>query len=252
MPAAAFSSKAASATLTVMRSGCVTAGECETGEQLLSGQHTGVDQTCARPWACSFAYEFTAAAGGTFYLTANFSTWQMNQDLSISVNGGEPKALPVFYTIGWWNETQPLEVNLTKGKNTLNFTRYSERTITFKSFVFHTKKPDVPAPFPPYTPAPAPPPASAYKQVAPSTSCEKQGISQVPKSECFLACSALGLKFVPDHGTKIMKTGMPGCTSFAYSLCVLISYTQGSSGAIATVSFCMTRQCEVPRHSNSY
>jgi hypothetical protein len=131
-----------------------------------------MDKICpADPSACSFAYDFTVAEGGTFYLTANFSTWQMNQDLRVSVNGATPKAVPVFYTVGWWNETQPLEVTLTKGKNNLNFTRASERTITFKSFVLHSKKPDVPAPFPPYTPAPAPPP-SAYHQVPPTTTCE--------------------------------------------------------------------------------
>ena len=207
IPAAAIVSEQLSARLTVMRSACVSADDCETGEQLLTGVKTGMDKTCtADPNSCSFGYDFTATAG-TFYLTANFSTWQMNQDLSLSVNGAEPQAVPVFYTVGWWNETQPLEVTLVAGHNTLNFTRSSERTITFKSFVLHSKKPNVPPPYPPYTPTPAPPP-SAYHQVPPTTTCEKQGITVVPMAECPHACAALGLKFV---GAKAMETDMPGC-----------------------------------------
>ena len=54
--------------LTVMRSGCASAVDCDTGEQLLTGVHTGMDKTCtADPNACSFAYDFHAATGGTFY-----------------------------------------------------------------------------------------------------------------------------------------------------------------------------------------
>ena len=194
--------------LTVMRSACASAVDCDTGEQLLTGVHTGMDKTCAAdPNACSFAYDFSAATGGTFYLTANFSTWQMNQDLSLSVNGAPPQPVPVFYTVGWWNETQPLEVTLVKGHNNLIFTRSTERTITFKSFVLHSKKPDVPPPFPPYTPSPAPPP-SAYHQVSPTTTCEKQGITVVPVSECPRACAALGLNY---GGAKAVDTEMPGC-----------------------------------------
>ena len=184
IPAAAITNTQKSTRLTVMRSACASVDDCETGEQLLSGVHTGMDKICpADPSACSFAYDFTVAAGGTFYLTANFSTWQMNQDLSVSVNGATPKAVPVFYTVGWWNETQPLEVTLTKGKNNLNFTRATERTITFKSFVLHSKKPDVPPPFPPYTPAPAPPP-SAYHQVPPTTTCEVRPSSHGTPTFC--------------------------------------------------------------------
>jgi hypothetical protein len=208
IPAAAYTNKKPSASLTVMRSGCVAADHCETGEQLLSGVHTGLNKVCPMdPGLCSFAYEFTAAADKTFYLTANFSTWQVNQDLHVSINAGAPQAVPVFYTVGWWNETQPLEVKLVKGKNTLNFTRSSERTIAFKTFTFHATKPDIPAPFPPYVPAPAPPP-NAYKQVAPTTTCEKQGITVVPKSECSQACAAVGLNFA---GAKPVQSNMPGC-----------------------------------------
>ena len=233
VPAAAFTSKHPSATVTAMRSGCATVDDCETGEQLLSGAHTGVDSTCwVDPNLCSFAYEFTAAEGGTFYLTANFSTWQMNQDLRLSINGGAPTTVPVYYTVGWWNETQPVEVKLQKGKNTLNFTRSSERTIAFKSFIFHTAKPDVSPPFPPYVPAPAPPP-SAYKQVAPTTTCQKQGITVVTEAECSQACAALSLKFA---GAKPMETEMPGC------LAILTGKLKGHCSFNTNT----TAQCENP------
>eukprot|EP01052_Picozoa_sp_SAG31_P006627 SAG31_NODE_306_length_17979_cov_7.825447_14_plen_852_part_00 len=208
IPAAAIASNQLSPRLTVMRSACDSVNDCETGYQLLTGVHTGMDKSCTTdPNACSFGYEVAITTARTFYLTANFSTWQMNQDLFVSVNGASPKAVPVFYTVGWWNQTQPIEVTLVKGKNTLNFTRSTERTITFKNFVLHSKKPNVPLPYPPYTPTPAPPPA-AYKQVAPATTCEKQGISVVPMSDCSHGCTALGFNF---KGAKAVETPMPGC-----------------------------------------
>ena len=75
IPAAAITSDQLSSRLTVMRSACASVSDCQTGEQLLTGVHTGMDKTCpADPNACSFAYELTAAASGTVYLTANFST----------------------------------------------------------------------------------------------------------------------------------------------------------------------------------
>ena len=150
----------------------------------------------------------------------------------LSVNGNLSQPVPVFYTVGWWNETQPLEVTLAKGHNNLNFTRSTERTITFKSFVLHSKKPDVPAPFPPYTPSPTPPP-SAYHQVPPTTTCEKQGITAVPLSECPRACTALGLNY---GGAKAVETDMPGC------MAIVTGHSKGSCMYNTNTS----TQCEDP------
>jgi hypothetical protein len=34
-----------------------------------------------------------------------------------------PRTRAVYYTVGWWNASVPIEVQLTQGKNTLTFTR---------------------------------------------------------------------------------------------------------------------------------
>ena len=54
----------------------------------------------------------------------------------------------MFYTRGYWNQTQSAEVTLAKGKNTLKFTRLSDRDVMYKEFFLYTKKPDVYAPRP--------------------------------------------------------------------------------------------------------
>merc|ERR1719201_3238000 len=98
-----------------------------------------------QPDKAALVYEFTAATAGTFYLTANHSTWHTDQDLMLEVNGKKMPNVPVYLTLGYWNETQPVEVELVKGNNTLTFTRLSTMQTAFKSFKLYTKKmPNVP------------------------------------------------------------------------------------------------------------
>ena len=87
------------------------------------GCSSAVGPPCAHPLSSSFEYEVTVAAGGEYYLTANHTTWHPNQNLSVSVNDAPNQDVPVYYTVGWWNETEPIEVALKAGKNTLSFTR---------------------------------------------------------------------------------------------------------------------------------
>ena len=86
--------------------------------------------------------------------------------------------VPTYYTFGWWNQTQPIEVKLTAGKNTLSFTRRSGRPLVFKEFFLYKTKPVFPAPAGNYTPTPFPvyPNSSAYIEVPADTTCIKQGI----------------------------------------------------------------------------
>lgn len=63
------------------------------------------------------------ATAGTFYLTANFTTWHYNQDLMVSVNGAATVEVPVFYSVGWWNRSQPIKATLLKGNNSMTFSR---------------------------------------------------------------------------------------------------------------------------------
>jgi hypothetical protein len=106
----------------------------DAGEQLLSnGCKSSVGPPCFEPASSSFTYEVAAAAAGEAYLTANFSTYHMDQDLFVSVNGAKEAELPVFYTLGWWNQTQPIAVALVEGKNTLTFTRSSCRDVSVRA-----------------------------------------------------------------------------------------------------------------------
>ena len=146
-----------------------------------------MQQTATREPVCLAAPGFGAHAGfcssdeaGAFFLTANHTTWHPNQDLKVSANGAPAQQVPVYYTVGWWNQTQPIELQLTKGKNSLTFTRTSTRELVFKEFLLARKKPDVPAPPGNFTPSPAPvfPNSSAYIEVAADTTCIKQGAGQ--------------------------------------------------------------------------
>jgi hypothetical protein len=154
-------------------------------------------------------YDVTAPAAGTFYLTTNFSTYHFNQDLMVSVNGAKVVVVPVFYTVGWWNQTEPIEVTLLKGNNALTFTRYTGRDVSFKDFFLSVKKPIVPSHPGNYTPVPAPPspPSSSYIEVPADTTCIKQGIQDVSEEDCGHACLALGFK---DTGPRA-RANMSGC-----------------------------------------
>jgi hypothetical protein len=169
----------------------------DAGSQILHGGcSSAVGPPCDQPLSSSFEYEVTADDAGAYYLTANHTTWHPNQNLSVSVNGGAAQDVPVYYTVGWWNQTEPVELALTKGKNMLSFTRTSTRELVFKDFVLYKKKPDIRPPPGNYTPTPAPvfPNKNAYIEVPADTTCVKQGITPVPAADCSRACGALGFK----------------------------------------------------------
>ncbi len=69
----------------------------------------------------SFDYTFDAPSAGKYQLTAKVSTPQSDQVLFASVNGAEATKFALPYTIGLWNTTKPIEIQLKKGKNTLSF-----------------------------------------------------------------------------------------------------------------------------------
>ena len=96
IPAAAYTAKNKSASLTVMKS----AWAAGAGEQLLHGGCASpVGPPCLEPGASSFEYTLDKVAAGSYFLTANFTTWHMDQDLNVSVNGGADfTALSVPFT----------------------------------------------------------------------------------------------------------------------------------------------------------
>lgn len=198
IPAALYSPALTKGSVSVMNSGD------NNGDQLM--HHGG---SLFNHNTSSLGYEFSVENAGTYYLTANHTTWHVDQDLMLAVNGKKADNVPVYFTIGYWNETQSVEVDLVKGNNTLVFTRYSTTQTTFKEFFLYKIKPTIPAPPANYTPAPiTPPPAKdAFILEDPNTSCLKQGISEVPEEYCSEACTIFGFT---STGPKSRPTP-PGC-----------------------------------------
>lgn len=75
----------------------------------------------------TFEYTFAAPKAGKYALTARVVTPSWKQHLFVSVNGAKDLidiALP--FTVGMWETTKPVEVDLVKGKNVLTFSREHE------------------------------------------------------------------------------------------------------------------------------
>merc|ERR1712127_113950 len=175
------------------------------GNQVL---HNGGDPD--DPMASTWSYTVTAAQDGTYYLTTNFTTWHMQTDLIVFTDTNPtPVPIGLFWTVGYWSESQPVEVKLVKGKNTVTFMRSTSREITIKDFLLETTKPNIPLPPKNHTPTPAPPspPSSQYIMLPAGTTCEKQGITALTEYECSLAVHDFGYKYT---GSKVREF-MVGC-----------------------------------------
>lgn len=200
IPATAFDASLTTASVTIMKSAN------ENGTQIM---HNGGD--FYKPNDAALVYEFTAETAGMFYLTANHSTWHTDQDLMLEVNGKKMSNVPVYLTLGYWNETQSVEINLVKGSNTLSFTRLSLSQTTFKNFNLYTTKPQIRAPpgggFTPKEIEP-PPAADSFLLEPPSTSCILQGLENVPEELCTAACLLVANR--TNTGTKSF-TNVKGC-----------------------------------------
>lgn len=71
-----------------------------------------------------FKYRITVPEAGKYALSTRIVTVNYNQNLHVSVNGGESEAGVVSpYTAGEWQDTDPVAITLRKGANTLQFTR---------------------------------------------------------------------------------------------------------------------------------
>ena len=160
--------------------------------------------------ATTFTYEITVPEPSTRYLTANFSTWHMNTDLLLRVNNISDDNLltvPIYYTFGYWNQSQSVEVDLVAGKNALSFMRSTGSPIAVKEFFIYLTKPDIPAPPANYTPTPPAPRPDRFIEVPADTTCAKQGITDVPATFCADACESLAFKY--DGGKP--EVNMTGC-----------------------------------------
>jgi len=184
IPAAATSFVNASASVVMMK-------HYEDGSSLFHPAGNFLD-----PDSTAFEYSIESEEGGVFYLTLNFTTWHVNGDLQLVTNSTKsPIELPVYYTTGYWKETQPVQVTLVKGKNVLRFVRQLGQGLALKEVFLLKSKPVVPPAPGNYTPAPAPPPVDKYIQLHAGLTCESQGILDLDDKECGYAAAHFGFTY---------------------------------------------------------
>jgi len=81
----------------------------------------------------TFEYTFDAPKGGKYQLVASVVTPKWNQRLFATANGGAAVEMALPYTIGLWDKTAPVEIELKAGKNVLKF--HGPARVTIKNFV---------------------------------------------------------------------------------------------------------------------
>jgi hypothetical protein len=229
IPAAATAHVNRSAAVAVMKSFDLR------GEQLLALSGNYVD-----PAASSFSYEVSVRDAGVRFLTANITTWHIDIDLLLRVNSASDDqllAVPVFYTFGYWRETPPLAVPLVAGVNVLTFMRSTEAVapLAIKEFRVYLAEPDIPPTPANFTPTPPAPRPDKFIEVAPDTTCAKQGITDVPAQFCHEACEALAFKYAGDKPS----ANMTGCFVLASGKALgACSYNTNASAAVCPQQPC--------------
>jgi hypothetical protein len=88
-----------------------------------------------------FEYTFEAPSAGIYALSARVVTTSDEQHLFVAANGGEPTDIAVPFTVGMWDNTQPVEVSLAKGRNVLRFSRPgATKGLTIRDFTLNPVK----------------------------------------------------------------------------------------------------------------
>ena len=97
------------------------------GAQLHYGRNGGPED---------FEYAFDVAAAGRYALTARVVTPSWKQSVMVMVNdAGQPVSMPLPFTVGMWETTEPVEIELVKGANVLRFSRPDATAgVTIKEF----------------------------------------------------------------------------------------------------------------------
>ena len=85
----------------------------------------------------TFEYTFDAPKAGKYQLVANVATPKPNQRLFATANGGAAVEMALPYTIGMWDKTAPVEVELKAGGNVLKF--HGPARVTFDQFTLTPK-----------------------------------------------------------------------------------------------------------------
>lgn len=80
-------------------------------------------------------YAFDVPQAGKYALSARVTTVQTGQKFLIGTNAANQVETAVPHTIGMWEQTQPVEVSLVQGQNTLQFElKQGSRGVTIKDF----------------------------------------------------------------------------------------------------------------------
>lgn len=86
----------------------------------------------------SFEYTVEAPAGGNYQLTARVATPSWKQSLLVTANDAKrPVAIALPHTVGMWDTTAPVVIELAKGKNVLRFSHKTdgyEKGVSIKGF----------------------------------------------------------------------------------------------------------------------
>ncbi|MCU0797466.1 MAG: hypothetical protein MUF31_16220 [Akkermansiaceae bacterium] len=81
----------------------------------------------------SAPYEIEVRRAGTYQFSARIATVQKGQVLAVSINGAPASESPVPYTLGLWQQTPAITLNLKSGKNTLQLgLKQGSRGVTIK------------------------------------------------------------------------------------------------------------------------
>ncbi len=84
-----------------------------------------------------FEYTIDAPKAGKYALTARVVTPSWKQRLTVKANGSKPVDIALPFTVGMWDQTEPVEITLQQGSNVLTFSREQDtglKGITIRDF----------------------------------------------------------------------------------------------------------------------
>ena len=89
-------------------------------DSVLGGKQLHYSRTAGKQ---EFTYKFNVEKPGSYHLSAHVVTPSWRQKLTVQANGSEPKDKALPFTVGDWQDTEPVEITLKKGQNILKFSR---------------------------------------------------------------------------------------------------------------------------------
>ncbi len=96
----------------------IPAAACEGGNQLVKSFLGGQQMICAKPFTC----EVKVPRAGKYQLTARVVTVRDTSPLLLTPNKATATIeMPIPYTLGAWQQTPPVTVDLKQGRNTFSF-----------------------------------------------------------------------------------------------------------------------------------